>query len=673
MNNFTIIFILLSFFISEISSQGPKKPKSKNKPINKIDDNSIRQDPENINILSIAYELTYLSNSVLKVVLKSIDDLEHDFKFDALLKSEIGKKDYKLRCQNVSITDIECYSERNIRFDLQDKYYFHYTGNEKLTLDEKMVMEDWKKVTLIFKPEMYEDQIMWKDHRKILGLNNRKIVGGGFLYLVPKSKKLLHRTRDGFNKYIELNNFISHAGLYGQRPENSLSGYMEAIRRGFHIVDAELRFTKDKVPVIIHERDLEKVSDGNGPVSRRSMEDLEKLDFGSKFNEKYKGEKILTFKNLLKLCHENNVIIDLDLSNLNYHKYFEKTDEYIQIIFDMIKHYNMFDSIYFSEGQEPLILSALKKLKNDISISVNIDKKEKVKLAMEKYKGSKRIIFDFSELVKKGSIDDQTIQYIKDTGNLIKASQIDDLELAQKLQSKGINLITTNQLQPFFAQNEYEPPILLKCTQFDILADCRLGPEVKLIDNEVYNIYYSENIYYLYENIIDEPIGEFKYLDTNQLDDKYYTVRIFDFENSYLKLNSSVKVDKGEIIKGKVGPCYEHVADAFLYDFYCVGNNKYDVHCKILKNDTNIVEFDGNYTIHVVENYSLYVAPNTTKENTFLGINFKNNRSIIYFPSVIFMVIATFIIIYSFKGKNNNKLKQIEIIDSYNNETNRLN
>ena len=335
MNNFTIIFILLSFFISEISSQGPKKPKSKNKPINKIDDNSIRQDPENINILSIAYELTYLSNSVLKVVLKSIDDLEHDFKFDALLKSEIGKKDYKLRCQNVSITDIECYSERNIRFDLQDKYYFHYTGNEKLTLDEKMVMEDWKKVTLIFKPEMYEDQIMWKDHRKILGLNNRKIVGGGFLYLVPKSKKLLHRTRDGFNKYIELNNFISHAGLYGQRPENSLSGYMEAIRRGFHIVDAELRFTKDKVPVIIHERDLEKVSDGNGPVSRRSMEDLEKLDFGSKFNEKYKGEKILTFKNLLKLCHENNVIIDLDLSNLNYHKYFEKTDEYIQIIFDM--------------------------------------------------------------------------------------------------------------------------------------------------------------------------------------------------------------------------------------------------------------------------------------------------------------------------------------------------
>jgi hypothetical protein len=63
---------------------------------------------------------------------------------------------------------------------------------------------------------MYEDQIMWKDHRKVLGLNHRKIVGGGYLYLVPKRKKLLHKTKDGFNQYIELNNFISHAGFKNQ-------------------------------------------------------------------------------------------------------------------------------------------------------------------------------------------------------------------------------------------------------------------------------------------------------------------------------------------------------------------------------------------------------------------------------------------------------------------------
>ena len=666
MKNLKIIFILFSFFISFCVSQGNRNQK---KPINKIDDKSIRQDPENINILSVAYELTYDSDSVLKVVLKSIDDLDHDFQFDALLKSEIGKKSYKLSCKNVSVTEIECYSEKKVRFDLKDKYYFHYTGNERLTLDEKMVMEDWKRVTLIFKPEMYEDQIMWKDNRKILGLNNRKIVGGGYLYLVPKSKKLLHRTIDGFNKLIQLNNLISHAGLYGQRPEYSFEGYKEAIRRGFHLVDAQLRFTKDKIPVIIGENELEKISDGKGTVSESTFEELQNLDFGAKFDEKYKGEKILTLKKLLKLCRAHNVIIELDLSNLEYDKYFGNTDEYIEILLTMINKYYMSTSLYFRHDKSPETLLKLKKYEKDISISIPINKNEEVNQALQKFKGTDRIIFDFSAFVKE-QIDEKIIKYIKDSGNLIKVSNVNNVELAQKLISQGISLLNTNKLEPFLIKNEYEPPILIKCTQFDILADCRLGPEVKLVDNEVYNIYYSENIYHLNTDIVDKPIGEFKYLDTNQLDDKYYTIRIFDFENSYLKLNSSVKVDKGQIIRGKVGPSYEHVADAYLYDFYCVGNNKYDVHCKILKNDT--VEFDGNYSIHVVENYSLYIAPNVTKENTFLGINFKKDRAAIYFPSVIFIVIATFVIIYSFKNKGNG-LKPIEIIDTYNPEANRLN
>ena len=279
------------------------------------------KDPENINILTISYELTYDKDSFLKVILKTIDDLEHETKFDALLKTVEEKKEYKLKCENISITVIECYSEKNIKFNKNDRHYFYYKSDGKLTLDEKEVLEDYKKVTLIFKPEMYEDQIMWKDHRKILGLNNRKIVGGGYLYLVPKSKKLLHKTKDGFNKNIELNNFIAHRGIGGERPESSLSSFKEAIRRGFKIVNADLQFTKDKVPVIMHTTELGKVSDGEGKISEIDFEDLKKLDFGKKFDVKFTGEKILTFGELLKLCKENDVILELDLSLLNYRKH----------------------------------------------------------------------------------------------------------------------------------------------------------------------------------------------------------------------------------------------------------------------------------------------------------------------------------------------------------------
>ena len=668
-----IFFILFAFFISIICDNKIKKKVKKFKKVRKTEeDDGLRVDIENINVLSVAYELTYDERSVLKVVLKLVDDLEHSISFESLLKVEGSSRSYKLKCQNTSVSVVECYSDKNIRLNPLDKYYFYFKNNGRLTLDEKQYMADFKKVTLIFKPEMYEDQIMWKDHRKILGLNHRKIIGGGYLYLVPKRKKLLHKTKDGFNQYIELNNFISHGGLYGQRPD-TLGGYQEAIRRGFHIVDAELQFTKDKIPVILNSQNLEKVSDGKGKVSTTPLKVLQQLDFGSKFDEKYAGEKILTFEELILLCKENQVIIDLNLGLLDFKKYFEETDEYIKIILNIVEKYEMFHSIIFNDGPNPKTILRLKEFKNDISVSVNINGNENLKKLKGLYAGSKRVIYSFSGLSKGESIDEEKLKELLSTGNRIKASIVDDIKLANKLQSMGVNLITTNKLHPFLIKNDYEIPIMMRCTQFDILADCRLGPEVKLIDNEIYNIYYSENIYNIYEDIVDLPIGEFKYLDTKKLDDLYYTVPIFDFENSYIKINSSIKVDRGQQLKGKVGPAHENVEDCYLYDFVCTGNNKYKVHCKIIKNDS-IVPFNGDYCVHTVENYSLYMTPNITKENTFLGINL-NKQGIFYYPIIILVVLAIFIIIYSIKGKKNNySLKEVNIGDNaYIPETTELN
>ena len=109
--------------------------------------------------------------------------------------------------------------------------------------------------------------ILYKDNKKIVARIDRDIVGGGFLYITRKSKKLLHKPKDGFNKYIELNNFIPHSGLMGYRPQSTLIAYEEAIRRGYHIVDADILFTKDKIPVIRHGDNIEKYSIGEGKIS----------------------------------------------------------------------------------------------------------------------------------------------------------------------------------------------------------------------------------------------------------------------------------------------------------------------------------------------------------------------------------------------------------------------
>ena len=110
-------------------------------------------------------------------------------------------------------------------------FYYQKRKNEKLTFDERDIYEDNKRISLIFKPEIQDYQILYKDNKKIVARIDRDIVGGGFLYITRKSKKLLHKPKDGFNKYIELNNFISQSGLMGYRPQSTLIAYEEAIRR----------------------------------------------------------------------------------------------------------------------------------------------------------------------------------------------------------------------------------------------------------------------------------------------------------------------------------------------------------------------------------------------------------------------------------------------------------
>ena len=614
---------------------------------------------ENIDVLSVAYELTYNKTSVLKAIIKTINELESEVvEFNALLKSDKGKKEYELKCQNTSDTVIECYSGKE-KFNLKDTYYFYYDRGEngKFTMDEKDVYEDYKKVSLIFKPEMEEDQIMYMDHKKIIGFNNRKVIGGGYLYLARKSKKLMHYPKDGFNKYIELNNFISHAGLYGQMPQSTLIAFKEAIRRGFHIVDADLQFTKDKVPVISHENDIEKISTGKGSIDSLTLKQLKKFDFGIKFDKKYKGEEILTFEDLLQLCKENEVIIDLDLAHLDLDKYFLNTDEYINIIIDTIEKYNMFDSIIFNDGGEQKKIRKLKEKKSDIAISLqNMNEKKNIEKIQEKYEDSKRIIYNMGGLSRGKTIEQSTVKYGLSLGKKIKAAIIDDLEFANKVQNWGVNYITTNKLHPFLIHNDKDIPIPIKCTQFDILADCRLPPEVKLIDNEVYNIYYTTNIYEMNKDIVDKPIGEFKYLDTKKLDDIFYTVMDFDFNNGYLKLNSSVKVRKPKQLRGFVGPAgYESIAPScYQYEFICNGNDKLQVDCRIFKDNDDVVKFEGNYSVYSVENYSFYIPENKTVHKPLIDLsNPETEQRFVYISSIIIIIIATIAFIYSVRHSDN--------------------
>ena len=628
--------------------------------------NNYYRDSNYISVVSISYELTYNNFSVIKVIIKSFDDIEKDISFKAFLKSDGEGKSYLLNCSNIYYDTIECFSEKNISLNIEEKYYFYYEKGKdgKISLDGRDIFEDDKRISLIFKPEIIEDQKLYRDHRTFSVHIDRDIINGGYLYIVRQSKRILQKPKDDFNKYIELNNFISHAGLYGYRPQSTLIAFKEAIRRGFRIVGADIVFTKDKIPVICHGGNLTQVSNGKGYLEDKTLEELEQLDFGSKFNEKYKGEKILTFENLLKLCKENNAIIDLDLAHLNLKKYFFDTDEYLKIMINLIKKYDMFNSIFFNDERQEAI-KKLKTIKKDLSFSINgMNEKQNIEKIKDEYQDSKRIIYNMGGLSSGKSINEETVQYGLLLGKKIKASKVDDAKFAEKIFSWGVNYITTNNLHPFLAKNDKEDPIIVKCYPLpddEYNSECKIDDEIKLIDNEIYDVYYSENIYNISEDINEIPIGNIQYIDTNILDELYYDVISFNFDKGIIHLNTSNKIKKGKEIKGIVGPAYDDVAECYQYNFYCIGNNSYSVKCKIDKNENDKVVTNLNYTIYSVDGYSL----NAKEIDRRLYFQKRIKRFSIYILVVAFLIIMKILATYIIKKRKKDKFKQMRIEENY--------
>lgn len=618
-------------------------------------------DPNFIHITSISYELTYNDYSIIKIIIKTYNEIMYDINFDAYLKSEEEEKKYILHCKNTFLDTIECYTDKNITFNIEDKFYFYYEKGDKgkITFDGHDTYEDSKRISLVFKPSIVDGQQLYKDKRTISIHLDDDMINGGYLYIVRKSKNILQKPKDGFNKYIELNNLISHAGLYTQLPQSSLIAFEEAIRRGFHIVDGDLIFSKDKIPVICHGKNLAPVSDGVGDIPSKTLEELEKLDFGSKFNEKYRGEKILTFENLLKLCKENNVILDLDLAHLELEKYFLETDEYIKIIFGLVEKYNMSDSIFFNDARMD-VFKQMKKIKNDISFSVsNMNKMENIEKVKDEFKGSKRIIYNMGGLSSGKTINEETVKYGLSLGNKIKAAKVDDLKFAEKIFSWGVNYITTNSIHPFIAKNDKEDPILVRCyssVDVEFNSECEIDESVKLIDNEIYNIYYSDNIYNISEDINEEPIGEFKYIDTNILKELYYEINDFNYDKGIIKLRMSNKIKRYKTIRGVIGPAYDNVAECYQLDFICRGNGSHNISCKIEKKE-NKIQVNLNYSIYSVEGYSL--NPKEVRRKLFFKEKLRQLSVLILI--IDFLLIVKIIVDFLFEKRKNDEFKKMKI------------
>ena len=74
---------------------------------------------------------------------------------------------------------------------------------------------------------------------------------------------------------------VAHRGASEAEPEHTLAAYLQAIEWGADALECDIRITADGHLVCVHDRRVNRTSDGNGLVSTLELAQLEGLDWGS--------------------------------------------------------------------------------------------------------------------------------------------------------------------------------------------------------------------------------------------------------------------------------------------------------------------------------------------------------------------------------------------------------
>lgn len=75
---------------------------------------------------------------------------------------------------------------------------------------------------------------------------------------------------------------VAHRGSSATAPEHTLPAYAQAIEEGADALECDVRLTRDGVLVCVHDRRVDRTSDGRGVVSSLELAALAELDFSAR-------------------------------------------------------------------------------------------------------------------------------------------------------------------------------------------------------------------------------------------------------------------------------------------------------------------------------------------------------------------------------------------------------
>ncbi len=232
---------------------------------------------------------------------------------------------------------------------------------------------------------------------------------------------------------LKLPKIIGHRGACGYAPENTLESIHTAADMGVEWVEIDVKLTKDQVPVIFHDDDLDRTTNGAGKMAETNYEDLKQLEAGSWYASSFAGIKIPTLEEAVE------TIIDLGLGlTLDIKPCPGREKETAEIALDVLSRvWDDHDKLMITSNMHVSLETALD-MASDWSRSMPLKHMNDNWKDFAEYLALSIIAVDGSDCTR------ETIEDIIDLDYAVLAYKVDDSQRARELYNWGIDVIATD-------------------------------------------------------------------------------------------------------------------------------------------------------------------------------------------------------------------------------------
>ena len=142
-----------------------------------------------------------------------------------------------------------------------------------------------------------------------------------------------------------------HRGDSANYPENTMAAFRAAIAAGVDMIETDVRLSSDGVPVLIHDRTVDRTTDGTGYVKEKTFAELRALNAGTETAP----QQIPTLEELLELLTATDVTLNLEVKEYHEEGNEARSRECVDKCEALIRRYGMEEKMLFNSFDAPVL------------------------------------------------------------------------------------------------------------------------------------------------------------------------------------------------------------------------------------------------------------------------------------------------------------------------------